>query len=488
MSYSVDRFRGSATYTVEDGTIDSSLDIKLIGKNYAGYGEIQNENFLHLLENFSGADAPARPLSGQIWFDSSNSKLKFYDGIKFRTTGGAEVGPTAPSGLTKGDFWWDDINKQLYSYDGGAFVLVGPLGVANAGTTQFRSRNVLDSIGSSHAIIEAVVDGEVIYIISADEFTLNASNPITGFTIIKKGTTLVYSSSGVTSTDHLFQGTASNSLKLQGFGAGDFVLASAASFSGLVSFADAGFRVGNDNDLKVFISGGDTPTIQNQVGTTITFQTTSASVTVTPLKLVANDVLPGVNNVTDLGSSTLKFSTVYANSFNGTATQTDSLNVGGTYRTAATLATINTVAVRDGSGNLTANVFNGTATAAQYADLAEKYISDKEYEIGTVVIVGGQQEITIANNGDRPIGVISGSPAYLMNKDLTAPDGFFSQAVALKGRVPVKIKGSVRKGDRIIAGMNGCGKSTGPNSTDVFAIALETNLDWDVKTVECVIL
>ena len=113
MSYSVDRFRGSATYIVEDGTIESSLDIKLVGKNYAGYGEIQNENFLHLLENFSGADAPARPLSGQLWFDSSSSKLKFYDGSKFRTTGGAEVGPTAPSGLTKGDFWWDDINKQL---------------------------------------------------------------------------------------------------------------------------------------------------------------------------------------------------------------------------------------------------------------------------------------------------------------------------------------------------------------------------------------
>ena len=228
MAYTINRYNGAQITVVADGTIDTTLDVKLIGKNYAGYGEIQNENFLHLLENFSGADAPARPLSGQIWFDSSNSKLKFYDGSKFRTTGGAEVGPTAPSGLTKGDFWWDDVNKQLYSYDGGAFVLVGPLGVANAGTTQFRSRNILDSIGGSHAIIEAIVDGEVIYIISADEFTLNASNPITGFTVIKRGTTLVYSSSGVTSTDHVFQGTASNSLKLQGYGAGDFVLASAA--------------------------------------------------------------------------------------------------------------------------------------------------------------------------------------------------------------------------------------------------------------------
>lgn len=483
MSYSVDRFRGSATYIVEDGTIESSLDIKLVGKNYAGYGEIQNENFLHLLENFSGADAPARPLSGQLWFDSSNSKLKFYDGSKFRTTGGAEVGPTAPSGLTKGDFWWDDINKQLYSWDGGAFVLIGPLGVANAGTTQFRSRNVLDTLGSSHAIIEAIVDGDTVFVISADEFTLNVSNLITGFTIIKRGTTLVYSSSGITSTDHLFQGTASNSLKLQGYAASDFVLSSAASFSGLVSFADAGFRVGNDNDLKVFVSGGDTPTIQNQVGTTITFQTTSASTTVTPLKLVAEDVLPGVNNVTDLGSTILKFATVYANSFNGTATQADSLNVGGVYRTAATLATVNTVAVRDSSGNLTANVFNGTATAAQYADLAEKYLPDAEYSPGTVVVVGGEKEITASKTGDRAIGVISENPAFMMNKDQEG--GVY---VALKGRVPVKVVGTVIKGQRLVAANDGLAIISASHSADVFAIALETNSTMGVKLVECVIL
>ena len=483
MSYSVDRFRGSATYIVEDGTIESSLDIKLVGKNYAGYGEIQNENFLHLLENFSGADAPARPLSGQLWFDSSSSKLKFYDGSKFRTTGGAEVGPTAPSGLTKGDFWWDDVNKQLYSWDGGAFVLIGPLGVANAGTTQFRSRNVLDTLGSSHAIIEAIVDGDTVFVISADEFTLNASNLITGFTIIKRGTTLVYSSSGITSTDHLFQGTASNSLKLQGYAASDFVLSSAASFSGLVSFADAGFRVGNDSDLKVFISGGDTPTIQNQVGTTITFQTTSASTTVTPLKLVAEDVLPGVNNVTDLGSTILKFATVYANSFNGTATQADSLNVGGVYRTAATLATVNTVAVRDSSGNLTANVFNGTATAAQYADLAEKYLPDAEYSPGTVVVVGGEKEITASKTGDRAIGVISENPAFMMNKDQEG--GVY---VALKGRVPVAVFGPVNKGQRLVASNDGLAIISASHSADVFAIALETNSTMGVKLVECVIL
>ena len=72
----------------------TQLILRFIGKNYAGYGEIQNENFLHLLENFASGTQPTRPLGGQIWFDTSPSKLKFYDGTKFRTTGGAEVGTT----------------------------------------------------------------------------------------------------------------------------------------------------------------------------------------------------------------------------------------------------------------------------------------------------------------------------------------------------------------------------------------------------------
>jgi hypothetical protein len=75
MPYSIDKYNGTTLTVVEDGTIDSTLDIKLIGKNYAGYGEVQNENFLHLLENFSGTSAPPRPTSGQLWFDSDKNNF-----------------------------------------------------------------------------------------------------------------------------------------------------------------------------------------------------------------------------------------------------------------------------------------------------------------------------------------------------------------------------------------------------------------------------
>lgn len=146
MSYSIDRYNGTTLTVVEDGTIDNTLDIKLIGKNYAGYGEVQNENFVHLLEHFSSAGpaGPQRKISGQIWFDSSLKKLKFYDGNNWRTTGGAEVGGAAPTSLTEGDFWWDNTNDQLYAFSGTEFILVGPQGVTGSGTTQMKSRSIKD--------------------------------------------------------------------------------------------------------------------------------------------------------------------------------------------------------------------------------------------------------------------------------------------------------------------------------------------------------
>ena len=79
MAYTIDRYNGTTLTVVEDGTVDQTSDIKLVGKNYAGYGEIQNENFLHLLENFSGANQPPKAISGQVWYDSGANKLKLYD-------------------------------------------------------------------------------------------------------------------------------------------------------------------------------------------------------------------------------------------------------------------------------------------------------------------------------------------------------------------------------------------------------------------------
>jgi len=483
MPYSINRYNNTLLTVVEDGTIDSTLDIKLIGKNYAGYGEVQNENFVNLLENFSGTTEPPRPISGQIWFDSNLNKLKFRDkNNAWRTTGGAEVGATEPTtALSTGDFWFKTSTDQLYAWNGSEYVLIGPEAALGQGTTLLRSRTVSDTIGGSHAIIESIVDDATVYIISSDELTLDGTlNPITGFSVIKKGRTLVNTGTdGITTSDHRYWGTASNSLKLAGLP--DSAYLKVADYGG---FDDTGFTLGDSDDLAVFIDvDGVTPVIKNTLSNTIKFQTTSSGVK-TPLTLVANDILPGTTAVSNIGSSSYKYATVYAASFDGVATQSTTLFFNGGYRSAVGAAsTANSIVARDASGDVYANLFQGTATAARFADLAEKYLADAEYDVGTVVAVGGNKEVTAAKYGDRALGAVSANPAFMMNKDLEG-----GTYIALKGRVPVKVQGAVRKGQRLVAANNGTAVAAVPHANDVFAIALESSDDTGVKLIEAVIL
>ena len=99
-----------------------------------------------------------------------------------------------------------------------------------------------------------------------------------------------------------------------------------------------------------------------------------------------------------------------------------------------------------GSTTLQFNTIHAKATSAQYADLAEKYIADADYIPGTVVVFGGEQEITTTteSHDTRVAGVISTNPAYLMNS------GCNGLSVALQGRVPCQVKGPVCKGDLLV--------------------------------------
>jgi hypothetical protein len=136
-----------------------------------------------------------------------------------------------------------------------------------------------------------------------------------------------------------------------------------------------------------------------------------------------------------------------------------------------------------GSSALYFNTVFAKATSAQYADLAEKYLADQEYEIGTVLAVGGELEVTACRIGDRAIGAVSENPAYKMNDGLD--NGTY---VALKGRVPVRVIGTVRKGQRLVAHNNGCAVAGVAHADDVFAVALDSSDDVGVKLIEAVIL
>jgi len=508
MAYTINKYDTTQLTVVQDGTIDQTTDIKLVGKNYAGYGEIQNENFVFLLENFAGANQPPRAIRGQIWFDSANSKLKFYDGGKWRTTGGAEISATAPAGLSTGDFWWDTTNQQLYAYNGTDFVLVGPQD-AGSGITQMQSKTVRDTGSISRSVIAATVNDEVIFIISPVEFTIDsadAENAISGFDVVRQGVTLKNTQSataGVTSTDHQFHGTASNALKLNGVDASNYVTANPGAptvFTEITNFqTDAGIAIGAGLDLKLFIENDNEGVIQNSQGDEIKFrvkETGGASVNVIDIR--PGEILPGIQSTgptvyksinigkdeTSPGADDfIRFNSIYANNFYGTSQKAEQLIVSGTARNpdvgSDSAAGGNTVAVRDAAGNLNAVLFQGLATSARYADLAEKYTTDKEYPVGTAMCVGGDAETTACASSCMCIGVISAEPAYLMNS------GSEGQAIGLKGRVPVRVKGMVKKGDPVYAWADGVCSTVA--TSGLVGIALEASDSEDEKLIECVL-
>lgn len=513
MAYIINRYDGTQLVTVEDGTVDQSTNIKLIGKNYNGYGEAQNENMLHMMEHFAGTTAPTKAISGQVWYDVGTSKLKFYTGSSWKNAGGAEVAATEPAGLAEGDLWYSTTANQLFAKTAsGEFILVGPQ-AAGDGTTQMLSLVVVDSTSTNKSIIVGLINDEPAYIISGAEFTLNATQPTSvpstintsNFPVIKKGITLVgtnlttgVSSDGTTGLPVLW-GTASDALSIAGVntdaimqinGSREIILnenADGGATVVAVRLNDNGMTVGNSNDLQVKVVSGTIGYIGNTQGNEIQFaaaRTPGVATTIASIKNVdATNAgfIPATNSLYNLGTSALKWATVHADTFSGVATEAGLLTVSGTGRAAATGATANTIAARDSSGNLTAVVFNGTATKARYADLAEKYSTAEELAPGTAVAVCSHpdHEVEPAKASDFCIGVVSTDPAIMMNSEA---DG---QYIALKGRVPVRVKGAVKKGQAVYAMADGV--STTIATSALVGIALESNNAEDEKLVECVL-
>jgi hypothetical protein len=215
MAYTITRYNREILTNVDEGTIDRTTDLLFVGKNYSGYGEQQNENFLYLLENFSGGNPPGKALSGQLWYDSDSQKIRVYNEITWRKLGVTTTNDTEPDGQVLGDFWWDTSKEQLYAYNGTNHELIGPER-AGPNITRMVSLEVTDIDENPHYIITAVANGRTVFVISETEFQLSAESAITGFSVIKKGITLIDSSNatGVTESDHWFWGTASNSEKL----------------------------------------------------------------------------------------------------------------------------------------------------------------------------------------------------------------------------------------------------------------------------------
>jgi hypothetical protein len=181
MSYTITKTNGVTLTTIVDGTVDqSATDIVLIGKNSSSYGTYLNDNFVHLLENFSNSSEPNNPITGQLWFDTTENRIKVYDGTRFKVSGGTIVANSAPSGIVAGDLWINSATEQLFFNDGIQTVLAGPLYTAAQGQTGFVVSTILDTNNIEHTIAYLYVAQTLIGIFSKDAFTPGSA--IAGFT------------------------------------------------------------------------------------------------------------------------------------------------------------------------------------------------------------------------------------------------------------------------------------------------------------------
>ena len=604
MAYIINRFSGQQLVALQDGTLDTTTSIGLVGRNYTGYGEIQNENFLFLLENFANENPPARPLNGQTWFDTTTNTLNIYNGQDWNAVGSAVVSAASPAEAI-GALWLNPDTNQLYVFNDG-WRLIGPEAVSGFGETKLKGVVLTDISNKLHPVLQLVINGEVLAIISSTVFTLSTNIP--GFFNITKGinvsstvtntgvvTTIVGNLIGNSNTTtalqnprtingvifdgqsnititantptSLVRGTYLQGANFNGSASAVWsVDASPNNVVGTVVARDTGGnfsagtitadtvgvhtgRVLSSTGVSVFdiiqanrivgatLSGNSFTATQLETsrtingvafngtanitvsaaagtltGTTINSTVTTSSLVsvgiLNNLKIADNGLIVGNNDSVrispnSLGEPTIR-SLISRSSLNFEVSDPDfpgnlpsikfatseyTLNAGSADPIPALMPATNSN-IDLGIQSLKwkrvyADTFIGTATTAAYADLAENYLADCKYEYGTVLEFGGTNEVTIAStNTSRVAGIVSQNPAHLMNTDC---QGDFVVPLALQGRVPCKVLGSVAKGDMMISAGNGFARAEhSPKIGAVVGKALE-NFEGESGVIEVVV-
>jgi hypothetical protein len=604
MAYIINRFSGQQLVVLQDGTLDTTTSLGLVGRNYTGYGEVQNENFLFLLENFANVRPPARPLSGQTWFDTTTNTLNIYNGENWNAVGSAVVGATPPAEAL-GALWLNSDTNQLYTFNDG-WRLIGPEAVSGFAETKLKSIVLQDIDNQNHPVLQLVVNGEVLAIISSTAFTLGT--PILGFFNITKGLTVsstVTDSGLATSIVGNLQGNSTtatfletpptvNGVRFDGKNNISITATTPASLirgnylqgsnfngsasttwsvdatpnnivgtviardssgdfsAGTITADTIGLHTGrvlSSSGVSVFdtiqanrivgpsltgnafsatrletgrsINGVEfngttnitvSASAETLTGTTLSGNVVSSSLTslgtLSNLKVGDGGLVIGNNNAIrifsgDLGvptirslipDSSLNFEVSDTSFFGGTpsikfSTGVDALDRGSVDSTPA-LFPLRNSSIDLGIQTLKwrrvhAETFIGVATTAAYADLAENYLADSQYEYGTVLEFGGEKEVTIASIATpRVAGIVSQNPAYLMNANC---QGEFVVPLALQGRVPCKVLGPVAKGDMLISAGNGFARAEkSPTIGSVVGKALE-NFEGESGVIEVVV-
>jgi hypothetical protein len=536
MAYNITLTNGSTLIPggLPDGTIDTTnTSLTLVGKNYPGYGLFLNQNMVRLMENFSNGSAPTAPLPGQLWWDSTNKNLKVNTSNTKGTPGAFKsittmsFSSSAPNSPVPGEQWYDTINGQLKVYNGTAWVPIGPTASTATGNTGAIPDTIAaTSPATTYVVLKFYVNNELVGIWSREAAFTTA---VPGFATVARGLNLS------TALSQAFYGNAdvANNLYVSGVavpGASFLRNDSSGTVNGSLSLTnDSGLTFGAASDFVGSVSSG-TVTLRNQTNNKDlilslktggvqtpflrgNYQTglaeaynnptsSSPALTLATKNYVdtqlgggtgttafAANLNPSANVTYTLGNTSNRWSNVFSQSALVGNVFAANANIATVYVSGTILPTSNT-SVDLGSTGMWFNTFYGVSVQAQYADLAERFEADMPYDPGTVVALGGVKEITAANHelSEDVFGVISTRAAYLMNgaagSDETHPP------VAVNGRVPVRVIGQVRKGDRLVSAGNGLARAGAKNELSPFNVigrSLQDKTDTGEGVIEAIV-
>jgi len=427
MPYYVTKSDGS-TITVLDGTKDTtSTSLTLFGRLVTNYGDQTNENFVRLLENFAYTNNPSFPITGQLWFDTANNLLKVY------TTANTWV--TVGSGIQGNlDVTGNILTSNLSIIDTNSNISF--INRANAGNVSFFTNVAGTSTRSIH------VNGSTGLV----ETFANATN---NFGLVTK----IY-------VDSL----------------NDIVLANLAIVSGNIITINA--NIGAYQTFANSNASTQATSISDLTANLSSYQL-YANTALSDLSTNVNAVFSGTGSV-DAKDIKLNSNVVMNNSGVGNTVVNFQTPGGITFLSAYGTNTSSTPVTIQGQWQLgfEANI------NATYADLAEFYEGDTEYEPGTVLVFGGEKEVTISTfpNDTRVVGVVTSNPAYVMNSQQTGT----KVCVALVGRIPCRVNGSVKKGDLLTTSViPGCAeKANNPMIGAIIGKAIEDKADGSIGMIQ----
>jgi hypothetical protein len=375
MAYTIVKSDGTVLTTIADGTINTtSTSLGLPGRNYAGYGQSLDTNFVHMLENFADTAPPANPLAGQLWYNTNNATL-YVCPTDGESNANAWLALTATSSGGNTSFGAVTVTGNLSANN------IVATNNSNANSATFSYLTVITSANVGNANLSG---------------STNVANLRT--TIITTGGNAT--AGNINGTYTVTGGLTGNSMILAN---GNMYITpgGSAPFKGLLCD-----NLMYSNGANIF--GGGTAYSNSNVAL----------------------YLP--NYAGNVGNATTAASTAFL----GTVLSTGANSVAGTI-----------------TGNWTLSA--GSRLTATYADLAERFEADTEYDPGTVVQLGGTAEITAVKYelSEDVFGVISNTAAYLMNG--MAGDDKTHPPVAVSGRVQVKVIGKVKKGQRLVSAGQG---------------------------------